>query len=421
MNKQLVSMHFEPLRKILFLFSAVKTVQFVVIICTPAQFDVSSALLLQNYVHEKAILSTFHTPIPLLNRGLNKSAYIVLDRIVDRLVSWDAVYFADLFANGIQYEHQYVFCPLWWRLIRAIPGNRNTNFYSCLLNAVFITNLCHLAASVVLYFYTLEVFGKARIFSPSRMAMATSILYVCSPAAAYLTAPYSEAIAALCSFLCLYLREVSVGRDEHIVTSLWKSTNGQAVRTFEKHDVSDHALENEDETKSKQAPLANISTCLYILSGAFAALAYFSVCPSSRGEWCDYKFPSLFAYAQSHYWGNGFFKYWTTNNVANFLFAAPIIALSGYSVRYFGQTYPVERVLPVSALNMVFLTSLLLFWHVQIITRIHTFLPVVYWLVAGLITQPNARHQRWARVVVTYFVGWNVLQTALFAAFLPPA
>ncbi|KAM9931716.1 hypothetical protein OXX80_008631 [Metschnikowia pulcherrima] len=254
MNKQLVSMHFEPLRKILFLFSAVKTVQFVVIICTPAQFDVSSALLLQNYVHEKAILSTFHTPIPLLNRGLNKSAYIVLDRIVDRLVSWDAVYFADLFANGIQYEHH-----------------------------------------------------------------------------------------------------------------------------------------------------------------------YFSVCPSSRGEWCDYKFPSLFAYAQSHYWGNGFFKYWTTNNVANFLFAAPIIALSGYSVRYFGQTYPVERVLPVSALNMVFLTSLLLFWHVQIITRIHTFLPVVYWLVAGLITQPNARHQRWARVVVTYFVGWNVLQTALFAAFLPPA
>ena len=107
--------------------------------------------------------------------------------------------------------------------------------------------------------------------------------------------------------------------------------------------------------------------------------------------------------------------------MANFLFAAPTIALLGYSVRYFGQTYPVERVLPVLAVNMVFLTLLLLFWHVQIITRIHTFLPVVYWLVAGLITQPNARHQRWARVVVTYFVGWNVLQTALFAAFLPPA
>ncbi|KAM9903379.1 hypothetical protein OXX69_007948 [Metschnikowia pulcherrima] len=467
-NKQLVAMHLKPLGKLTLLFLAVKTVQFAVIIYTPAQFDVSSALLLQNYVHEKAILSTFHTPIPLFNSVLKKSAYFVLDRIVDRLVSWDAVYFADLFANGIQYEHQYVFCPLWWRLIRAISGNRNTNFYSCLLNAVFITNLCHLAASMVLYFYTLEVFGKARIFSPSRMAMATSILYVCSPAAAYLTAPYSEAIAALCSFLCLYLREVSVGRDQHIVTSLLKSKNGQAVRTFENDDVSDHALEDEDETKSKHAPLANISTCLYILSGAFAALAfgfranclflgliyvydicckktrspflplaagsilgiaflalqlhsYFSVCPSGRGEWCDSKFPSLFAYAQSHYWGNGFFKYWTTNNVANFLFAAPTIALSGYSVRYFGQTYPVERVLPVSAVNMVFLTSLLLLWHVQIITRIHTFLPVVYWLVAGLITQPNARHQRWARVVVTYFVGWNVLQTALFAAFLPPA
>ncbi|GEQ68892.1 hypothetical protein JCM33374_g2561 [Metschnikowia sp. JCM 33374] len=485
------SKRWQHLAKICALFVAVKIAHFVIIVSTPAQFDVSTSILLRSYLKEKEALASFHTAIPMLNRALGKITSIVVERFLDRLVTWDAVYFADLFVNGIQYEHQFVFCPLWWRLVRILPVNPETEFYSRLFWATFITNMCHLGSALVLYFYTVEVFGKARIFSPERMAVAASMLYVCSPAAAFLTAPYSESIAALCSFLCLFLREISVGQTQLTVgqdgfipgtdlppRSLPKDVPGFSLA--EKPETTSKQFQSRPQSRPQSHPqsaslylhvsslLKSSNTGIYMLSGAFAALAfgfranclflgiiyiydlclsrtkspvlplaagsllgvaflaihvhsYVYVCDSGRGEWCESRLPSLFAYAQSHYWGNGFLKYWTMNNLPNFAFAAPTVVLSALAVRYFAQIYPVERILPVLAVNVVFLLSLILFWHVQIITRIHTFLPVVYWLMAGLITQPNTSDRKWAKAYVAYFVIWNVLQPSLFSAFLPPA
>lgn len=477
MKQSDTSIHLRQVSKIVILFSAVKVAHLIIVALTPAQFDVSSTILLGKYLQQKELLSTFDTRSKILNRVLHKISYWFLDRFLDRLVTWDAVYFVDLFANGIQYEHQFVFCPLWWRLIHAIQVNPETQFYSRLLWATLITNICHLAATVVLYFYTLSVFEKARIFSPVRMAMATLVLFVCSPAAAFLTAPYSESIAALCSFLCLFTREVSVGEGLRLSSKILQPRsangpeNGAGVKKHQR--VSELQLGNKAETTLKHvaswcAMLKPSNTCIYLSSGVFAALAfgfranclflglvyvydilykktktptlplaaglilgaafllvqihsYVVVCRSGRGEWCESRIPSLFAYAQSHYWGNGLLQYWTMNNVPNFIFAAPTVFLLVLSIRYFGQIYPVERILPVLAVNVVFLILLLLFWHVQIITRIHTFLPAVYWLVAGLITQQNTLDQKNARLYVAYFVVWNLLQVPLFAAFLPPA
>ncbi|OBA21917.1 mannosyltransferase [Metschnikowia bicuspidata var. bicuspidata NRRL YB-4993] len=409
--------HLKTVIYLVILFFAVKSAQFVIVILGPAQFDVSSSILLESYLTEKIALSTFGTRSEPLNHALGKSVSLILDRFLDRLVTWDAVYFADLFSRGILYEHQFVFCPLWWRLIHVIPVNPETGFYSRLIWATVLANLSHLAAAIVLYFYTLTVFKRARIFSSERMATLALMLYVCSPAAAFLTAPYSESIAALCSLLCLFARDVTciyLASGALAALAFGFRANCLLLGLVYVYDIV---------YKKTQTPFLPLAAGL-ILGAAFLAAqihSYVLVCPSGRGAWCEARIPSLFAYAQSHYWGNGLFRYWTWNNVPNFVFAAPTVFLLALAVRYFAQIYPVERTLPVLAVNCVFLCLVMLFGHVQIITRIHTFLPVVYWVVAGLLTQPDPRGQKWAYKWVAYFVVWNVLQTALFSAFLPPA
>lgn len=403
------------LLKLLLLFAVVKVVQVAILYFVPGQFDISSQILLLQYENEKNALSVFQTPYASVNTLL-AGAVARLFVVLDRLVTWDAVYFADLFTNEITFEHQFVFCPLWWRLIKAFPGG----FYSHLIFATAVTNACHFSAAVVLYFYTNIVFEQARFFAPRKMALAALAMFVLSPGAAFMTAPYSESIAALCSFLCLYMREIGLGRFGKKPNNVAYVVSGilAALAFGFRANCLLLGLVYLYDLRSKRQ-LAVVTGLVLGMAFLLAQWSnYAAVCSSGqRGEWCTHRVPSLFAYAQSHYWNNGFLKYWRPHNLPNFVFATPTIALLTASVRFFSRTYPVERIVPVLAVNMVFLVLLLLMWHVQIVTRIHTFLPVAYWLSGGLLVQKS----RWRHIVVAYSVGWIVLQTSLFGAFLPPA
>lgn len=418
--------------RLFLLFLAIKAIHVAILYLLPTQFDSSLAVLLKNYEHEKfAFIEGLLLPIAPINTAFQKILRSFLDNVIDKLVAWDAAYFADLFANGLTYEHQYVFCPLWWRLIKAIPAKSGAEFYLRLLYATILSNLCHFGAAVVLGSYTHIVFRQARIFPPEKMAILASSFFLLLPGAAFLTAPYSEAIAAFFSFACLCLREkalefaVGAKKDKtsrkvfYIVSGLAAAfAFGFRANCLLLGIVYIHDLLG----RKTDSPLLPLAAGL-ILGLAFLASNvhnYVDICLSGdRGEWCLRRVPSLFTYAQSHYWNNGFLKYWTLNNIPNFLFGAPTIAFSAFSIRYFTIEYPVSRILPISMVNAVFLAALLLFWHVQIVTRIHTFLPMVYWLMAGLWTHDD--YPTLKKVAFGYFIVWNVVQPALFAAFLPPA
>lgn len=420
-----------PIYKLAAAFLAVKCTQAVLLSGVPAQFDISSQLLLRQYLHEKIYILTFSTPSPLLNSLLGAFVRWFLDYVLDRLVVWDAVYFSDLFANNIQFEHQFVFCPLWWRLVQLIPVPDTCIFYARLLVATIVANLCHFLAALVLYYYTRLVFQNARIFSPDRMALVSLVLFILSPAALFLTAPYSEAIAALFSFICLYLREraLAVKFGSVVINSHFYVASGLAASLaygfranclllglLYVYDLAVRPL--------KVSPLLPISAGL-ILGISFVwsqAANYFAVCyGTDRGEWCLARVPSLFTYAQAHYWNNGFLRYWKVGNIPNFAFGGPTIFLSAYGISYFRQIFPVDRISPVLLVNGTFLVLLLLFWHVQIITRIATFLPIIYWVVAGMITQADRSGQKHGRLWLAYFLVWNIVQACLFGSFLPPA
>lgn len=498
-----------PVLQILSIFGIVKLVHIVILYFVPSQFDILSSLFLESFLFEKEILCHFDTPYILVNRVLSTFARLLLVNVVDKLVVWDLVYFSNLFVQGPMYEHEYVFCPLWWRLISLIPEVKGTLFYPRLIAATFVANFAHLAAALVLYKYTLIVFENARIFSPKRMALGLLVLFVMTPAAAFMTAPYSEPMASFLSFLCLYLREMGLKSSPYVTSGPQLHMEGRESEESEESelidekrqdcvdvldldavgghtniDVNEKSLNLRRRTKniyktlqifeancssqlnSPQHSLTSAQLYIYLLSGGFAAMAYgfranclllgilflidaarlrtappfvaglflglafaatqyanyVSICVGTdRGEWCNSNFPLLFTYAQAHYWNNGFFKYWTANNIPNFAFGAPTILISLAAVRYFKLVYPVDRVLPILAVNSIFVVLLLTMWHVQIVTRIHLFLPLNYWLVAGFLTQPNENYRRWGHLCVSYFVIWGVIQVSLFGAFLPPA
>ena len=50
-----------------------------------------------------------------------------------------------------------------------------------------------------------------------------------------------------------------------------------------------------------------------------------------RTMWCEKAVPSIYAYVQSHYWNVGFLRYWTLSNVPLFLLAAPVLSLMAIS------------------------------------------------------------------------------------------
>lgn len=418
-------------RKLALAFLAVKLSQVALLSAVPTQFDISSQLLLSQYNHEKEFILTFSTRLPLLGPLLAPLTSWFINSVLEKLVVWDAVYFADLFANEIQFEHQFVFCPLWWRLIRLIPVPEACRFYGRLLVATCITNVCHFLAAVVLFHYTRLVFQNARIFSPDRMAWASLLLFVMSPAAMFLTAPYSEAIAALSSFSSLLLREKALALkygSARVNAPLYVLSGIAAALAYGFR--ANCLLIGLVYVYDLFARPLRISHILPIFAGLILGAAlvlsqaanYVAVCyGTDRGEWCHSRIPSLFAYAQAHYWNNGFLRYWRVGNVPNFVFGAPTIFLSIFGIRYFRHDFPVDRIMPVLLVNITFLVLLLGFWHVQIVTRIHTFLPIVYWVVAGLVTQNAATTKTTPLWWPGYFVVWSVVQTCLFGAFLPPA
>ncbi|KAN0030844.1 hypothetical protein ACTA71_009489 [Dictyostelium dimigraforme] len=146
--------------------------------------------------------------------------------------------------------------------------------------------------------------------------------------------------------------------------------------------------------------------------------------------WCKlnddgwlFKYPNLYGFVQNHYWNQGFFNYYTINQIPNFLFATPIVLLSigsvvsylkyfinqpnqmiystfksrsknitndttlqlasiGHSSNTFSLVYYSPHLLPF-IVYLSFLTVFsVTFMHVQVITRFFIHSPLIFWFSA---------------------------------------
>ena len=409
--------------KLLRLFIIIKSIQLIIIYFSPCQFDTSSELIIENLSITTATTTTTNFPI-------------IITTILNKLIVWDSVYFNDLFINPIQFEHQFVFCPGWIQLIKFFSSisssnnNNNNSYYTAQLISIIISNLCHFASVVVLYYLTKEMDMKFGLMS--------SLLMIISPAGIFLTTNYSENLSNLLTLLMFYTYYKSMNFNDikqpsnksiinifiYILSGIICAinftirANGLFLGMIYLFDLY-HFIQN-------KSPLQII---LSIITGSFLFLTflmtniyhYIKFCPG-RNEWCNNIFPSLFQFAQYHYWNVGFLKYWTINNIPNFLLVLPILLFNIYSLNYMYQELPKNRkLLPLIVINGLIIIGGTFFWNIQILNRITSFSPLIYWTLAYNLNLNMNMNKFWSKYVIGYCILWNFIQTGLFAAFLPPA
>lgn len=159
--------------------------------------------------------------------------------------------------------------------------------------------------------------------------------------------------------------------------------------------------------------------------------------PSPLRPWCSNRLSLIYSFVQSYYWDVGFLRYWTLQQLPNFLLAAPVLALLTWGSLSFlfkvgfpslisskplssrNASHPLlsPSFLP-HAIHALILTLTLLFAaHTQIILRFASSMPFTYWSAARLFFE----HPKYAKAWVVWSVAWGAVSVVLWVAFLPPA
>jgi phosphatidylinositol glycan class V len=157
--------------------------------------------------------------------------------------------------------------------------------------------------------------------------------------------------------------------------------------------------------------------------------AYLAFCSATDApEWCARRLPLIYSFVQVRYWNNGLLRYWSLQQLPNFLIAAPpLLAISTFSIHHLrhwlkspadpGRAFLSASIAP-HAIHALFMSATLLFAsHTQIVLRLAASMPIIYWAAAWLLLE----HPKWGRAWVTWSVLWGAVSILLWGAFLPPA
>lgn len=171
---------------------------------------------------------------------------------------------------------------------------------------------------------------------------------------------------------------------------------------------------------------------------AFQGYGWSLYCPGP--SWCTSPLPNLYGHVQDAYWGVGWLRYWTLQQLPNFLLAAPVLLASLTLTLAWLKTHPAALrtlgllpTLPSSpplpfldraellpwVLHWLALTLLALFvMHVQVATRfLASQCAPFYWFLASLVLEsPSSSVSRLTRL---WFAAYLLLGALLFPNFLP--
>ena len=359
----------------------------------------------------------------------------LLKNLLSGFIRWDAVYFVNIATDGYRFEQLYAFFPLLPLVMRC--GSKLLFFLpnvsevvKVALVGIVFTNTCHVLSSILLYNLT------KLLFRSRRLAAISSLIYIWNPANAVLSSIYSEAPFAMFSFaglLCFYNKKRYSAAMNWALASLLRS-NGIILIGFFWYDF---LLFTRLKPKNVlRFLLANLIRSLIVLSGftLFLAHGYYSMCVHSERPWCHQLFPNIYSFVQEHYWNVGFLRYYTWGNIPNFILAIPMITLSIFCITSYVLHDPKrlfflrntinhekhslflnqDQLVPHILLLSFMLVYIVLGAHIQIITRVFSFMPIISWYLAELCL----RGIKWPLYV---FCGYGLVNSVLFAAYYPPA
>ncbi|KAJ2663490.1 ER membrane glycoprotein subunit of the GPI transamidase complex-like protein [Coemansia sp. RSA 1199] len=381
-----------------------------------------------------------------LAQALRSLAHVVL--------RWDALYFVHIAGSGYVYEQEHAFFPLLPIFMRtltqtvlrplvAVGGEQAV----LAVAGCIISNACFVAAAVTLY-----TLGQHTLRS-ERLAYIASLLFVFAPSNMFMSAVYTESLFAWLVFSAM----LCVTRQQHVAASLWLCastlcrSNGVMYAGYLVWNV---VVRREawigkrwTHVTVKVAAAAGLVAVSALGFVGFQIYGYWTHClqplypehPSRA--YCDGFPATVYGFVQAEYWDVGFLRYYTLSQIPNFLLAAPMIVLSIAGLYTYAAHDPVrlatlgwkrrpsldttslataflgDRLLPHIYLWALLLAVATTTMHVQVITRMFSAVPAVFWFAAHL-----ASKDRFTQCIVTgYFVGYGLVGVVLFSNFFPPA
>ena len=373
--------------------------------------------------------------------------------LVKPFIRWDAIHMLAIAKHGYLFENQFAFFPLLPMVSRylAIGLSEYCGLkwiismepLMALIGIVF-TNSCHYFATVILYKLTLMLF-KSR-----KLARITSLLFIFNAASIQLSSLYTEAPFAFFSFAGI---DAFYKNDFLLASLFWAlasatRSNGIVLIGFFFYDLLRAFVFGNRKLSSliiklfKTIIYSSISISTF-LGFQYYAYSIYCLIDNPTRPWCKSKIPNIYSFVQKEYWNVGWFNYYTVNNIPNFLFALPIIIICGSAcITYFESDhlrfislglfksnvnmkdkklhkfFYDDRVLPHIYLLIFMLGYNLFVAHVQIITRVFTFMPVLYWFMAHLMINSGIRVKK---TLLIYIGLYGLLGTALFSLNYPPA
>ncbi|GAA5954473.1 hypothetical protein JCM21900_006818 [Sporobolomyces salmonicolor] len=417
------------------------------------------------------LVSTFH-----LVPSFDASAAVLsppVSPLFQPFVRWDTVYFVHIARDGYAQEQRLAFMPGLPGIMRGggvllawLKGEDKTTQEDLVLAGMLASAAATTGAALALYRLTL-------VFSSIPHALLAALLFLLAPARAVLhAAPYTEPFAALFTFLGM----LCFARSRHLLAALvWAvgtAFRAQGLVVGVGFFGWKFVLRTgwKDGRFSLRRLVAGLLPfmLLSLLSAApffaFQAYAYRQFCTTPTSPvrpWCTKGLGLSYGWIQSHYWDNGPFRYWTLQQLPNFVLALPVFALSSaasYSY-YSSNVLPVLRstvpfiplpspppspspspspaaaarpfldefLIPYVHLHTATTLLLLVSSHVQIVLRVCATGPTVWWFAADLLLVGKAAadaergRTQWGRRWVGYCVVWGSIAVVLWATFLPPA
>jgi len=361
---------------------------------------------------------------------------------VRSLCTWDCVHFVDIAQCGYQYEHQHAFYPLLplcvryasktvLAFMRPYLGTRAT----LVLIGLLLTNGAFVASAACLY-------QLSRHLLPTEAhALWAVTLYSVNPASVFGSAVYTESVFALFTnlgFLSMcwdrwWLASVALtlaaaARSNGFLHSgafgLRLLYVGQEIARRPRKRFCGEAARFCYAFLALSLAVQCLLPCMpMILFEAYARVRYCTIDTEDTRPWCQ-SMSSLYAFVQDRYWGVGFLKYFEWKQAPNFGLAMPALLLSlcslwatmrghlshvvsaglwsasflkgrnreperdvGSETRIFKPEVWHRPWLRTVVLSIAYEQAILLFaaifvMNVQVVTRLISALPLVYWWIA---------------------------------------
>ena len=260
-------------------------------------------------------------------------------RLLSPLLRWDALFFLSIARDGYELEKQHAFLPLYPAVVRAASTGTSALLPLCpstslLLTAVVLNQLLFVPCVLLLY-------SLVKRLSSVRVAYASAVLLVVSPATIFLIAPYSECLFLLLSLCGLHVYERGWIAPASALFALTAATrsNGVLYLTFPCWSMlllGHRWWRGEVKRVRVMSYAVEIGLSVGLILSPSIAYNIWSAqpycdpvkSPLPLPPYCHTWYPSMYSHVQQHYWGVGFMRYYTLTQLPNFVLAAPIIGLS---------------------------------------------------------------------------------------------